>query len=74
MTNKKEIRIFKCEEILQDLNEHIIERKPFSLIRFGDGGLKFIYAVLNNDRYLLKYIHEKEGIPLERIIDIFLVN
>lgn len=65
------IHIHKISHILKDLERHIIESKPFSLIRFGDGGLKFIEAVINDDEDQLEVIVDKEGIPRNKIIEVF---
>lgn len=59
--------IYKVNEILNKLENCIQYRKPFSLIRFGDGGLKFIDAILNNDTEQLNLINYKEGIPSDKI-------
>jgi hypothetical protein len=65
------VKIFKIEEILQKIEDCIVNKKPFSHIRFGDGGLKFINSVLNNDHEQLKDIVEKEGIPNNLVVEIF---
>ena len=65
------MKIHKTQEILKDLNDCIINKKPFSLLRYGDGGLKFIHSVLYNDRDQLFDILKKEGIPLNYIVEIF---
>jgi hypothetical protein len=44
---------------------------PFSHIRFGDGGIKFIHAILNNDREQLNLIVKKEGLPPHKILEVF---
>ena len=65
------MKIHKTQEILKDLNDCIINKKPFSLLRYGDGGLKFIHSVLYNDRDQLFDILKKEGIPLNYIVEVF---
>lgn len=65
------MKIFKVGEILKDLESHIKERTPFSLIRFGDGGIKFIHAILNGDQKQLQQIILKEGLPTLKILEIF---
>jgi len=63
--------IHKVDDILKDLDNCIINKDPFSLIRFGDGGLKFIYAMLHNEYNQLNQIIYKEGLPREKLLDIF---
>jgi len=58
-------------DILQELNTCIIKKESFSLIRFGDGGLKFMRAILEKDIYDLKIISDKEGLPKDKLMDIF---
>jgi len=58
-----EYRIFGVDPIIRDLQDHIIDNKPWSLIRFGDGGLKFIWSLMVHDIPLLDSISRKEGIP-----------
>jgi hypothetical protein len=48
------------------LDSSIKEKNPFSLIRFGDGGVKAIHAYLFNDSEQLMIISKKEGIPLHK--------
>lgn len=55
--------IYSVQEILNVLNACIIYKKPFSLIRFGDGGLKLIHSVLTKNDKNLELILEKEGLP-----------
>ena len=59
--------IHTVQEILNDLNYCIIGNKPFSLQRYGDGGLKFIHALLTRDEENLKLIIEKEGLPKKHV-------
>lgn len=65
------MRIFKTHKILEDLKYKIKYKNPFSIIRFGDGGLKFIDSILNNKKHKLKLISQKEGIEEDRIIELF---
>jgi len=53
-------------EILNHVNNSINYNKPFSLIRFGDGGLKMMLSYIKNKEGNLKIISEKEGIPLDK--------
>ena len=64
------MKIYKVEEILKDLNDCIINKKPFSLIRLGDGGIKFIHSILYNDYEQLNEIIVKEGMPRNLIIEV----
>ena len=58
-------------KILKDLENCIEYRLPFSHIRFGDGGIKFLHSVLNNDIDQLQIIVKKEGLPSHKIIEVF---
>ena len=62
--------LYNTEFILKDLNHHIQNKLPFSILRFGDGGIKFIHAVLHNEYDQLKAICDREGIPFDRVNDI----
>ena len=55
-------KIFTLTEIMKELEDSIINEKPFSLIRFGDGGLKLIKRYY--DKKSLFSISRREGIPL----------
>ena len=66
----KEVKITKIKEVLSNFDNCIKNKKPFSLIRFGDGGLKYIDAIYKNDRKFLKEIITKEGIPDNKVINI----
>jgi len=65
------MKFYKIKDILDDLESCIDRRLPFSHIRFGDGGIKFIDSVLNNDRDQLTVIIKKEGLPSHKIVEIF---
>ncbi len=60
------IRIYKINEILNDLNNCINNKKPFSLIRIGDGGAKLLKYICDNDIEKLKPICIKEGFPIDK--------
>jgi len=64
------MKIYKVKDILKKLEYCIENNIPFSHIRFGDGGLKYISAILNGDYKSLKIILEKEGMPSERAVEI----
>lgn len=61
----------KTEIILDEIEQAIGRKKPFSLIRFGDGGIKYIHAVLFGDDEQIVDIVEKEGIPQDKIVEVF---
>ena len=71
------MKIYNTLEILEDLERAINNKTPFSLIRFGDGGIKLIHAYFYNDNKQLDEIVEKEGIPLDKIknlIDLWAIS
>ena len=49
-------------QVVRDIEYSVNNKKPFSLIRFGDGGLKLIERYYNGES--LDSISNKEGIPL----------
>ena len=61
------MKIYTTKEILIDLQNHIHTKSPFALMRFGDGGLKYIHAVLFNDIDQIIQISQKEGIPISKV-------
>lgn len=63
--------IHNVEDILTKLENCIKYRLPFSHIRFGDGGIKFIDAALNADHNQMRVIVKKEGLPTDQIAEIF---
>ena len=65
------MKIHKVADILADLESCIENKLPFSHLRFGDGGIKFLHSVLVNDREQLNIIIKKEGLPAHKIIEIF---
>lgn len=65
------MKIYTTQEILNKLDWCIRYKIPFSHIRFGDGGIKFIHCVLNKDLEQLEIIVKKEGLPLSKILEIF---
>ena len=64
------MKIYKVKEILKKLEQCIENDVPFSHIRFGDGGLKYMAAVMDGDFDELKIILEKEGMPYDRAVEI----
>jgi hypothetical protein len=65
------MKIYTISEILNKLEQCIKYKIPFSHIRFGDGGIKFIHCILFKDLEQLKIIVEKEGLPIYKIIEVF---
>jgi len=63
--------IHTVEDILKKLENCIKYKKSFSLIRFGDGGIKYIHSILYNDIKQLNGILKKEGIPEDKALEIF---
>jgi len=59
------MKLFNIKQILNELEDSIENKKPFSLIRFGDGMIKYIHSIINNDIIQLKGICSREGIPIE---------
>jgi hypothetical protein len=53
---------YSLSDIVSDIEYSVNNEEPFSLIRFGDGGLKLIKRYY--DKEPLRPISEKEGIPL----------
>lgn len=65
------VKIYNVNEILSEIEKSIKKRKPFSLIRMGDGGLKFMHSILNNNQTRILSVIEKEGIPVDKIYSVF---
>jgi len=65
------MKFYTIKEILSELERCITYKLPFSHIRFGDGGIKFLDSILNNKREQLTIIIKKEGLPSHKIVDIF---
>ena len=61
----------RVNDILTKLNTCITTGEPFCHVRFGDGGIKFIHAVLTRDLKQLHQILKKEGIPFEQVSYVF---
>jgi len=60
-------KISKVSEILSQLELSIENNNPFSLIRFGDGGLKMMQSYTRNNVKNINMIGEKEGIPFKKM-------
>jgi len=58
-------------DIFDKLENCINHKLPFSHIRFGDGGIKFIHALLFDDKKQLSTIVRKEGLPKNKLFEIF---
>lgn len=65
------MKIYRIDEILAKLDNCIKSKIPFSHIRFGDGGIKFIHSLLYDDMRQLYIIVRKEGIPYNKVDEIF---
>ena len=63
--------IYKVKDILEKLENAIEYKLPFSHIRFGDGGLKFICAMMEGNKEELINISKKEGLPYDHLDEIF---
>ena len=63
--------IYKVDDILGKLENCINNDIPFSHIRFGDGGIKFIDSILNGNFDQMRIIINKEGMPSTRIVEMF---
>jgi len=63
--------IYKIDDILGKLEKCIIYKIPFSHIRFGDGGIKFLDAILRGNFEQLEIIIKKEGLPATKVVEIF---
>jgi hypothetical protein len=65
------MKIYKIKDILDKLEYCIDNKLPFSHIRFGDGGIKFIHSILYDNMQQLRIILNKEGLPNLKIGEIF---
>jgi len=61
------IKVVTIESLLKEIKSSMINKTPFSLVRFGDGGIKVIHALASGDFSQLSDISSKEGIPLTEI-------
>ena len=60
-------KVHRVADILKDLEDSIEEKRPFSLIRFGDGGIKLIHSYYFHDRKQMYEICKKEGLPSDSV-------
>ena len=65
------MKFLRIPDIFQILNNCIEFKLPFSHIRFGDGGIKFIHSILFRNVKQLNVIVEKEGLPPSKVAEIF---
>jgi hypothetical protein len=63
-------QIYTKDQILRDVDDAIKNKRSFSLIRFGDGGLKAMQSLLDNNEENIEIISNKEGIPVEEFKEI----
>jgi len=66
-------KISQVNEILKYLDTTIKNKEPFSLIRFGDGGLKMMNAHTENNNKNISIISKKEGVPSDKFKDVILL-
>jgi hypothetical protein len=62
--------VHTVDDILNKLENCIHYKLPFSHIRFGDGGIKFLHGIIYNDEEQLKNIVPKEGLPSDQLVEI----
>lgn len=62
--------IYTVDDILNKLENCIEYKLPFSHIRFGDGGIKFLHGIIYNNECQLKTIVCKEGLPNDQLVEI----
>jgi len=65
------VNFLRIKDIIKKLQNAIDFNIPFSHIRFGDGGLKFVHSVIFRDTTQLRVILDKEGIPPQKVLEIF---
>ena len=63
--------IYQVNDILSKLENCIKYKIPFSHIRFGDGGIKFIDSILHANFEQMRIIINKEGLPSAKVVEIF---
>jgi len=80
--NRPLVPVHGTEEILKDLNQHIVEKKPFSTVRYGDGCLGIVCsyiapAFVKNGKWkggqkngIANSVMRQQGIPLNQRLDI----
>jgi hypothetical protein len=61
------MKVEKIDVILNRFNYCIENDKPFSLIRFGDGGIKFLHSLFFSDLKQMAQIIEREGLPPDKL-------
>jgi len=64
------MKIYRIDDIFDKLNWCIKYKLPFSHMRFGDGGIKYIHSILYKDFKQLTQILKKEGIPDQKVVEI----
>lgn len=74
--------IYGTEEILRDLNEHIINKEPFSTVRFGDGCYGIVASYFcpdlivggkwsgGQDNKIVQSVLRQLGVPVQNRFDI----
>jgi len=64
------MKFYKRKDILEKMESVVAFKTPFSLIRFGDGGLKFLHAIFNQEERQLQIINRKEGLPQNMSVEV----
>ena len=67
---RTDVRVYTVDEILSRLENCIEYKLPFSHIRFGDGGIKYIHSLVYGDLQQLGVIVRKEGLPPDKLVEI----
>lgn len=60
------VSIVKTLDVLKKIEHCILHKKPFALIRFGDGTIKAVNSFYENSEESLTSISKQEGIPLDQ--------
>jgi len=80
--NRPLVPVHGTEEILRDLDKHILKKQPFSTIRYGDGCLGIVCAYIAPDfvkkgkwsggqkNRIANSVMRQQGIPLKARLDI----
>lgn len=80
--NRPLVSVHGTEEILKDLNQHIVDKKPFSTIRYGDGCLGIVCSYIapnfvkvgkwsgGQQNKIANSVMRQQGIPVTERFDI----
>ena len=66
--------LYRLDHILVDIDTHLTNKRPFSIVRLGDGDLKMIKIILRGDYAARKF--RQQGIPndpvaFKKVLDIY---